>query len=209
MSLPKPYYQDSAVTLYHGDCREIVPLLGRFDLLLTDPPYGVSATRKSRLTENLAAKVDHWDDEACDAETLNAFREKVINAVIWGGNCFGLPAQPGWLCWDKINDGRNFSEFELAWTDAPIVPRFYRCRPQNMDGGKEHPTQKPILLMTWCLSFFPDAVTVLDPFADSGTTGRACKDLGRKCTMIEREERYCEIAARRMGQEVLPLEATA
>lgn len=203
MSLPKPYYEDSAVTIYHGDCRDIVPMLGRFDLLLTDPPYGVAATRKTRLTELLDVKVAHWDDEACNKVTLDLLLGIAMEAIIWGGNCLPLPTMPGWLCWDKINDDRNFSEFELAWTNIDLVPRFFRMRPQNMDGGKEHPTQKPVHLMTWCLSFAPDAQTVLDSFAGVGTTGRACKDLGRKCTMIELEEKYCEIAARRMGQEVL------
>ena len=71
-----------------------------------------------------------------------------------------------------------------------------------------HPTQKPVALMTWVLSlrWLTDIKTVLDPFAGSGPVGRAAKDLGRKCVMIEMEERYCEIAARRMAQEVLPLE---
>jgi site-specific DNA-methyltransferase (adenine-specific) len=59
--------------------------------------------------------------------------------------------------------------------------------------------------MSWCLEFVPDAKAIIDPFAGSGTTGRACKDRGLKCVLIEREERYCEIAARRMGQEILAL----
>ena len=67
---------------------------------------------------------------------------------------------------------------------------------------REHPTQKPLALMVWCLGLSKESQTVLDPFAGSGTTGRACKDLGRKCVLIEREERYCEIAAKRMAQEV-------
>ena len=75
-----------------------------------------------------------------------------------------------------------------------------------MDGGKVHPTQKPLALMLWCIGLAGDVQTILDPFAGSGTTGRAAKDLGRKATLIEQEERYCEIAASRMAQEVLPLE---
>jgi len=68
-----------------------------------------------------------------------------------------------------------------------------------------HPTQKPLALMTWCLGLVPDAKTVLDPFAGSGTTGRACKDMGRHCVLIEREERYCREIVARLAQEVLPL----
>ena len=70
---------------------------------------------------------------------------------------------------------------------------------------RHHPTQKPVALMAWCIRRVNDCSTILDPFAGSGTTGRAAKDLGRKCTLIEREEKYCEIAAKRMEQEVLAL----
>ena len=73
------------------------------------------------------------------------------------------------------------------------------------DVDRDHPTQKPIALMKWCMGFVPDAQTILDPFMGSGTTLRAAKDLGRKCIGIEIEEKYCEIAVRRLNQEVLPL----
>jgi len=124
----------------------------------------------------------------------------------------------GWLVWDKDNGDNGYADCELAWTNLDIAVRKFRWRwmgmlQEQMGDKKEvrtHPTQKPLALMSWCLSLAgDDAKTVLDPFAGSGTTGRACKDLGRKCVMIEREERYCEIAARRMGQEVLPLEIGA
>ena len=74
-----------------------------------------------------------------------------------------------------------------------------------MDGGKQHPTQKPERLMRWCIEQAGDVITILDPFAGSGTTGRAAKDMGKRAVLIEREERYCEIAAKRLAQQVLEL----
>lgn len=221
MSLPKPYYQDSAVTLYHGDCREIVPLLGRFDLLLTDPPYGIKQDRgmggggydgfgngAKRTPKKYAGG---WDDGRPSPDTFSVIIQAAEQHIIWGGNYFAdlLTVQGKWLVWDKQQTMPTYSDAELAWSTLPgvSVKMFRYCGAGLMakEQGREHPTQKPLALMLWCLKFSPDAQTVLDPFAGSGTTGRACKDLGRKCVMIEREERYCEIAARRMGQEVLNL----
>jgi DNA modification methylase len=215
----KPYYQDDAVTLYHGDCREIVPLLGRFDLLLTDPPYGIGEGNAKRIASraNAANARDYghseWDSKPPSPTDIAGLRGKADTHILWGGNYFaGLPPSRAWLVWDKDNGANDFADCELAWTNLEMAVRKFKWRwagmlQENMleKDVREHPTQKPLALMAWCLGLAPDAATVLDPFAGSGTTGRACKDLGRKCTMIEREERYCEIAARRMGQEVLAL----
>jgi DNA modification methylase len=211
MNLPKPYYQDDAVTLYHGDCREIVPHLGRFDLLLTDPPYGINRAGMRPSTSRHGGRKAYedlgWDGATPSGETLELLLSACDNQVIWGANYFpaALPPSMGWFVWDKGQDICS-SDCELAFTSRTgALRRKVLNRVSLMKDGAEHPTQKPVELMTWCLSFFPDAQTILDPFAGSGTTGRAAKDLGRKCVMIEREERYCEIAARRMLQEVLPL----
>jgi len=88
----------------------------------------------------------------------------------------------------------------MAWTNINSVARIFVKRPMNMDGGKEHPTQKPIALMEWCLGFDDAAQTVLDPFMGSGTTGAACVNLGRKFIGIEREPKYFDIACRRIEQ---------
>lgn len=214
----KPYYQDSAVTIFCGDCREIVPTLGRFDLLLTDPPYGIGEGNAKRIASrsNMAKARDYgdakWDDAPPLPGVLGEMNRVCQKSIIWGGNYFDLPPSRGWLVWDKDNGANDFADCELAWTNLETAIRKFRWRwagmlQENMaeKDMREHPTQKPLSLMLWCLGSVPDAQTVLDPFAGSGTTGRACKDLGRKCTLIEREERYCEIAARRMGQEVLAL----
>jgi DNA modification methylase len=216
-----PYFQDDAVTIYHGDCREIVPGLGRFDLLLTDPPYGIDAAADKRggkqhgkaAAPSRSYGASDWDKTAPARWVLDMCREHATWAVLWGGNYFdGLPPARGWLVWDKDNGDNGYADCELAWTNLELAVRKFRFRwmgmlQENM-AEKEprwHPTQKPAPLMTWCIGLAGDVQTILDPFAGSGTTGRAAKDLGRKAVLIEREERYCEIAASRMAQGVLPL----
>jgi len=212
----KPYYQDDAVTLYHGDCREILPTLPKHDLLLTDPPYGIGEdgglkARYRKGDGRVKGIVKHaalsWDNERPSADTFDAITEAARIWNIWGGNYFAdmLPASMGWLYWDK-KIGGDFSDGELAYTNRNAALRAFSVHPfQNLAGGKarQHPTQKPLALFRWCLSFAPDATTILGPFAGSGTTGVAAKLEGRKATLIEMEERYCEIAANRLSQGVL------
>ena len=104
------------------------------------------------------------------------------------------------LIWDKQNDGRDFADCEMAWTNIDAVARIFRKRPMNMDGGKEHPTQKPVALMAWCIAKATNAKTVLDPFMGSGTTGVACANLGRSFVGIEREKKYFDLACERIEQ---------
>lgn len=221
--LPKPYFEDNSVTIYHGDCRQIVPFLPKFDLLLTDPPYGIdesSKKQKSRQGHGVANQRNYgeynWDQATPPAWQIGMLRDAAKWQILWGGNYFeDLPPARGWLVWDKDNGATDFADCELAWTNLETAVRKFRWRWQGMlqeqmGDAKEvrvHPTQKPLSLMVWCLGLAPEAKTILDPFAGSGTTGRACKDLGRKCVLIEREERYCEEAAARMRQEVLNLGA--
>lgn len=214
----KPYFDDGkGIVIYHGDCREIVPTLGKFDLLLTDPPYGIGEGNQKRILSraNATAARDYghseWDNETPDKELLKTVLNCSKWKILWGGNYFeGLSGQRGWLVWDKDNGSNDFADCELAWTNLESAVRKFTWRwagmlQQNMaeKDTRFHPTQKPVALMAWCIKRAADVQTILDPFAGSGTTGRAAKDLGRKCTMIEREEKYCEIAARRMQQEVL------
>ena len=206
MSLPKPYYEDSAVTIYHGDCHDILPQLPKVDLVLTDPPYGLGK-------EGWAGgpKWGHFNhiepdwDKVISSELIDMVIGSASQAIIWGGHLYPLPVSRAWLIWDKQQRFTG-AEAELAWTNLDIPVRVYRLsRVEAYSGGKEHPTEKPTSLMAWCLSLVPEANLILDPFAGSGTTGRAAKDLGRKAILIEIEERYCEIAARRMAQMVMPL----
>jgi len=125
------------------------------------------------------------------------------DAVVWGGNYFSLPTTRGWLVWNKPERGFSLSEAELAWTTRDNVIRVFDCN--RSDTGRQHPTQKPLSLMLWCINLFSNVLTVLDPFMGSGTTLVAAKQLNRRAIGIEIEERYCEIAAKRLMQEVLPL----
>ncbi len=206
----KPYYVDDACCIIHGDCREILPTLPKVDLVLTDPPYGIASIWKGGSERHGWAKANaegvlrnQWDVSAPDATALALVISKGENVVIWGGNYFNLPPSRCWLVWNKPERGFSLAEAELAWTNRDAVVRVKDAPRSEPD--RQHPTQKPLELMTWCVSFFPDATTILDPFMGSGTTLRAAKDLGRKAIGIELEERYCEIAAKRLAQEVLAL----
>jgi DNA modification methylase len=214
----KPYYQDGSVTLYHGDCRQILPNLSRFDLLLTDPPYGIDADNRKRVLSrsNAAAAKDYgesqWDKEPVPMWLMELARSMADKQIIFGGNYYALPPCKGPLVWDKENTG-DFADGEMAWNNLGCALRIKRHLWNGMlrKGGeqRQHPTQKPLEVMQWALQLAGDVQTVLDPWAGSGTTGRAAKDLGKTCVLIEREERYCEIAAKRMQQEVLGLEEAA
>ena len=181
-------------TLYLGDCREVLPTLGRVDCVVTDPPYGIGITRSNRLAISRGMGGGTWDDAPADVGPLLALD---VPTIIWGGNYFPLPPTRAVLVWDKDNAGRDFADLEMAWTNLDMVARRKVLRPMNMDGGKEHPTQKPVAVMEWCLGFLPNAHTVLDPFMGSGTTGVACARLGRRFIGIETEPRYFDIACRR------------
>ena len=217
----KPYYQDSAVTIYHGDNREILPTLGKFDLLLTDPPYGIGLDRGvgdcgydgfgNNKKRNPKRYKGSWDKERPTSDLFNLIIASSEKAIIWGGNYFSdiLPKSSKWLFWDKQQTMPTYSDGEIAWTSLNGNSTKRIIIPQNgMVAGEQerfHPTQKPLALMIWCIQLAGDVQTIIDPFAGSGTTGRAAKDLGRKCVLIEREECYCEIAAKRMLQEVFDL----
>ena len=203
--MSKPYYEENGITIYHGDCREILPTLPKVDLVLTDPPYGILSKGSAhirRFNKNIGRGDVHWDIAPSKA-TLQALMVVGRKAMIWGGNNFDLGPTFGWLIWDKQNDGLNFGECEYCWTNMKFAPRIHRERCINIDNAREHPTQKPKNLMIRCIQMDVDLPsTILDPFMGSGTTLRAAKDLGRKAIGIEIEEKYCEIAAKRLSQEV-------
>jgi site-specific DNA-methyltransferase (adenine-specific) len=121
--------------------------------------------------------------------------------IIWGGQYLGLAPSGSWLVWDKGVRDFTAGHCELAWTNLrKPIRAFNYAHGQLASEGKEHPTQKPLPLMQWCLGFLPDAETILDPFAGSGTTGVACVNLGRKFIGIEIEPRYFDIACRRIEE---------
>jgi site-specific DNA-methyltransferase (adenine-specific) len=241
--MPKPFYEDKWVKIFHGDCHEILPALqepvcpdcssGSFslnpldnsdyickecggffnkfkvDLVLTDPPYGIQDKWVGgfsdkhgwgkALQENTLRK--QWDGKPPSIELISKIISMAKTSIIWGGNYFALPLTRCWLIWNKPERGFSLAEAELAWTNADNVVRV--CDANRSDTGREHPTQKPLYLMKWCLelSWAKQAKTILDPFMGSGTTIQAAKELNRYSIGIEIEEKYCEIAAKRCMQE--------
>jgi DNA modification methylase len=217
----KPYYEHGGITIYHGDCREILPTLPKVDLVLTDPQYGIGQDRGmggcgydgfgKETMRNPRRYEGTWDRERPTKETIVLVLSSAVNAVIWGGNYFSdlLPVNGKWLIWDKEQTMPSYSDAELAWTNLDGVSvKMFRYSGNGLlarEKNRQHPTQKPVALMKWCLGFYPGARTIIDPFAGSCTTAVAAKQLSRKCICIEIEERYAEIGAKRLSQEVLPL----
>ena len=184
--------------LYLGDCMEVMPLLGKVDAVVTDPPYGLGDkwTGGTWFTKGVYKndKVK-WDDKPADISKILKLN---IPSIIWGGNYFNVPPSRCWLSWSKKDNMPTMSDFELAWTNLDKTSKeFYACR-SGFD--RHHPTAKPISLMKWCLSFLPDSQIILDPFMGSGTTGVACVKLGRKFIGIELDEGYFDIACKRIEE---------
>lgn len=196
-----------------------------YDLLLTDPPYGIGEaagknlsrskpfgtfdSRRSSPSKTVYPK-DYgnlgWDDEPPSETDIACLRSLAKAEIIWGGNYFKLPPSSCWLVWDKVNGASDFADCELAWTNLKKAVRMFRYMWNGMlkqePEERFHPTQKPLALMKWCLSLCPDAKTIIDTYMGSGTTLIAAKSMGMRATGIERHEPYCEIAAKRLSQEV-------
>jgi site-specific DNA-methyltransferase (adenine-specific) len=224
----KPYYQDDAVTIYHGDCREILPTISPVDLVLTDPPYNCinRATGGLRTIDKGGADSRPVEIEAAAAEFV---RLATGSIYVWCGASFlsdwlrafedaGLTTRGG--VWHKPNpspmNGEKmwlsalefcaFARKPSAYFDSHCKPALWRWPTEPGD----HPTPKPMRLMQEQIgASCPKGGIVLDPYMGGATTLRAAKDLGRRAIGIEIEERYCEIAARRMGQEVLDFGSAA
>ena len=205
------YYSDESTAIALGDCRSILPHLPKVDLVLTDPPYGIGRDGKPTSTSSHGGHKGYeflgWDSKPPSDDTLRLVLGAGDDAVIWGANYYPqvFCSSPGWLLWDK-GQRIDQADGELAFSTRRGPLRVFTLnRVALMQDGAVHPTQKPEALMKWCISFFPDAQTILDPFMGSGTTLRAAKDLGRRCIGIEIEERYVKIAVERLRQEVLKL----
>lgn len=214
----KAYYEDSeaGIVIYHGKAEQVVPHLEPVDLLVTDPPYGIGEARKNNASRGkLAVAKDYgrsdWDDAPPPAWLLDQCRSKARYQIIFGGNYFTMPPSSCWLVWDKDNGACDFADCELAWTNLPKAVRRLKFRwagmlQENMDDKEHrwHPTQKPLPVMRWAIQQAPaECKTILDPFMGSGTTLRAAKDLGLKAIGVEQNERYCEVAVKRLAQGVL------
>ncbi len=214
-----PYYKDDYSTIYLADSSDILSSLPSVDLVLTDPPYGIGqSSAKNRGRGNLASTKDYgsesWDHKPIDKTLIDITINKGTNCILFGGNYYSMQPCSCWLVWDKDNQGNVFADCELAWTNLPGPVRLIRWQwqgfLQKIKQDRYHPTQKPIQIMQWCIlqadkKTARKNMSILDPFMGSGTTLVAAKNLGRQAIGIEMSERYCEIAAKRLSQEVLGL----
>lgn len=190
-------------TLYLGDCRDVLPTLPKVDAVITDPPYGINAarTRNSQKDGWVDYGVDGWDLERPDPAIFPLLLQAGRVQIVWGGNYFTdlLPPTMQWLVWDKGQRDFSLADCEFAWSSQRRAARIFNySRGAALQDGKEHPTQKPVALMAWCIAQAGNPATVLDPFMGSGTTGVACMNLGRSFIGIEREPKYFDIACRRI-----------
>jgi DNA modification methylase len=188
-------------TLYQGDCREILPTLGKVDAVVTDPPYGIGRDGKRRCSRHKGYDYLGWDAERPAAELFELLRRVSDEQIVWGGNYFADLLPPGgkWLVWDKCQR-IDQSDGELAYTSMSGALRIFDMNRIVLQyDGAVHPTQKPVELMKWSVQQLPpNSQTILDPFMGSGTTGVACAKLGRSFIGIELETKYFDIACRRI-----------
>lgn len=226
----KPYYQEGGITIYHGDCMEIAPTISGVSLLVTDPPYGMkertnraslgrggmSANSSGRKVRSRDWPAIHGDDQPFDPSPWLTYPKVILFGAIHYST--RLPESRAWLVWDKREGtpSDDNADCDFAWTNLGGPARLYSqlwrglCKrgEENVSsagGGLEHPTQKPAALMRWViLRCEPgDSDLLLDPFCGSGSTLVAAKTIGVRAIGIEIDERYCEVAARRLAQGVL------
>lgn len=211
----KPYYQDKWVTIYHGDCREILPSLPNVDLVLTDPPYGIDYQsarrtawdRKPKIQGDLQFPLWIFDEIKPASAYLVFCRWDILPQ---------LPIPKSFIVWDKGNHSMGNLEHEYGrqWEAIAFYPQSqheFTYRPTDIIRSMRvspdkltHPNEKPVEIVSLLLAANKGKLT-LDPFLGSGTTCVAAKKLNRTSIGIEIEEKYCEIAARRCSQEVLEL----
>jgi len=228
MSLPIPYYQDEACTIYHASALDILPFIGEVSAVLTDPPYG---------TQTLAGgygRRQNWDVGDGLGRVIQNDNDLSAVQSVWPWLCKLVPngwmlvfygprktpefmaSTTGWfgeVIWDKGSPGLGYhiryaheGIAVFKYCEAGRPPRALLSVIRMPAVHNVHPHEKPIELLTPLIEWAtPELGTILDPFMGSGTTLRAAKDLGRKAIGIEIEEKYCEIAVRRLAQEVLPL----
>jgi hypothetical protein len=243
----KPYYEHAGITLYLGDCLEVLPLLGKVDHVITDPPYSEHVHAKSRsamhsgrdgkiskpvdfgfasmdaetmavVSTSIASLTHRWALVFSDEVLMHDWRLSLVDrgmqyvrTGVWvkiGGTPQFTGDRPanGWEAITIVHAAGERKRWNgggsVGVWSVPIVSTAPPCRSET----RHHPTQKPLRLVSKLVNLFTDpGDLILDPFAGSGTTLRAAKDLGRRAIGIEKEERYCEIAAKRLSQEVLPL----
>jgi len=201
-------------TLYLGDCMEILPTLPKVDAVITDPPYGIFKQTGGSGKMFGKGTIYSLDDSAAkwDQRPSKVILDLCVAAgdkyVIWGGNYFAdhLGACKGPLIWNKLTGNNSYADGECAWSNIAGTMRIFThqwCGAfKDSERGQRaiHPTQKPVALIEWCIKLASMPETILDPFMGSGTTGVACMNLGRKFIGIEIEQKYFDIACKRIEQ---------
>lgn len=211
-------------TLYNGDCMEVLPTLGRVDAVVTDPPYGIGAhfpkprpRSKSGKRGATGSREDFGEvrrDIIGDDHPFDPSPWLAWPCVLWGANHYSSRLPHGrWLAWNKLGNLEPWdsrSDVEFAWQNTRAKDAIFSLlwkgliragdyeRVGQSSSKKQHPTEKPVALMEWCLGFVPDADTILDPFMGSGSTGVACVKAGRKFIGVELDLSYFDIACRRI-----------
>ena len=218
------YYEEKRpdIKIYLGDCLEIMPLLPKVDLVVTDPPYGINVAKTGFVGGGKLADVkdygaSEWDSDIPSKEIFELILKSSKDQIIFGGNYFVeyLRNSSCWLVWDKDNTG-NFADCELAYTSFQQATRRIKYRwngmlQEHMGSLKEfrqHPTQKPVIVLKWAIQqckYWDTPISILDPFLGSGTTLVACKELKRNGIGIEINEKYCQIAKTRLLNTQVPM----
>jgi site-specific DNA-methyltransferase (adenine-specific) len=201
-----PCYASSCgrVTLYLGDCRDVIGRV-KADAVITDPPYGISfAAQPTTGGRKRGQKRETWDDET-PADVVLGLPGMSPICVVWGGNYYALPCTRGWLMWRKPDAPPSMAHGELAWTNLDqnlkvIDWSIAATNPERVG----HPTQKPVRVMGWTMeqAGVPDGATVFDPFMGSGSTAIACLRTGRKFIGVERDPAHYATALERIRQEL-------
>lgn len=209
-----------SATLYHGDCREILPTLPQVDAIITDPPYGIGYShgggrRGGQIGITAAAKERGNPKIVGDSEPFDPSRliSLCSNVLIFGADHFypRLPDSGRWLAWNKLGDMQpwdSFSDVEFMWHSIDKAARIFSmkwkglaCEKRGENGGqREHVTQKPVRLMHWCIDQCGNPKRILDPYMGCGSTGVAAVDRGLEFIGCEIDRKYFDIACRRIEE---------
>lgn len=196
--------------IINADCMDILKELPDkcIDLVLTDPPYGLKRHERGSLRiDTDSANGLEWDKKPTQ-ELFNEIFRVSKNQIIWGANNFTLPESEYFLIWNKCQTVDNFASAELAYTNMQIPAKVFTytihkvMQERKQQGGKEHPTQKPVALMEWCIKlaekFIGENAIILDCFSGSGTTAVACHNLKRRFICIEKDKDYWKASVERL-----------
>ena len=194
-----------SINLYQRDCLEAMKEMpdNSYELAIVDPPYGIKASKMTMGSgKHKFKKNKNWDNEIPSPRYFKELFRISKNQIIWGGNYFTdfLPPSKNWLVWNKKNPNLSFAEGELAWVrDGKLLRIFnwYSARVEN--GGKIHPTQKPVRLYEWILdNYAKEGDKIIDTHLGSGSIALACHNRGYSLDAYEIDEEYLNAAADRL-----------